>query len=73
MGNDQASVLPELTRKLSPAAADRVPAVGRRRISAPKDPPLEPTAAAGDPQSALHTIACHFREVKTSLVAEVMS
>ena len=73
MGNDQASVLPELTRKLGPAAADCIPAVGRRRISAPNRSHLEPKAAAGDPQPALHAIACHFPEVKTSLVAEVIS
>ena len=40
-------------------------------ICAQLEPPLEPKAAGGDPLSELHTIACHFPEVKTSLVAEV--
>jgi len=40
-------------------------------ICAQLEPPLEPKAAGGDPWSELHTIACHFPEVKSDLVAEV--
>ena len=40
-------------------------------ICAQLEPPLEPKAAGGDPWSELHTIACHFPEIKSDLVAEV--
>ena len=41
-------------------------------ICSQQEPPLEPKAPAGDPLSAQHTIACHFPEVKSHLVAEVI-
>ena len=43
-------------------------------ICAQQEPPLEPkamAATAGDPLSDQHTVACHFPEVKSDLVAEV--
>jgi len=42
-------------------------------ICAQQEPPLELKSLAGDPLSAQHTIACHFPEVKSDLVAEVIA
>ena len=39
-------------------------------LCAQQEPPLEPKASGGDPMSAQHTIACHFPEIKSDLVAE---
>jgi peptide/nickel transport system ATP-binding protein len=41
-------------------------------ICAAQEPPLELKNVAGDPFADEHTIACHFPEVKTDLVAEVL-
>ena len=41
-------------------------------LCAQQEPPLEPKASGGDPMSAQHTIACHFPEIKSDLVAEVL-
>jgi peptide/nickel transport system ATP-binding protein len=41
-------------------------------ICSQQEPPLEPKSTAGDPWADPHTIACHFPEVKTDLVAEVL-
>jgi oligopeptide/dipeptide ABC transporter ATP-binding protein len=41
-------------------------------ICAQQEPPLERKSAAGDSVTDQHTIACHFPEVKTDLVAEVL-
>ena len=41
-------------------------------ICARLEPPLELKSTDGDPLSGQHTIACHFPEVKTDLVAEVL-
>jgi len=41
-------------------------------ICAAQEPPLEVKGTAGDPLADPHVIACHFPEVKTDLVAEVL-
>jgi len=41
-------------------------------ICAAQEPPLEVKSTAGDPLADPHVIACHFPEVKTDLVAEVL-
>jgi peptide/nickel transport system ATP-binding protein len=42
-------------------------------ICSQQEPPLEAKAPAGDPLYEQHTIACHFPEVKSDLVAEVIA
>jgi peptide/nickel transport system ATP-binding protein len=42
-----------------------------RDLCAQQEPPLEPKGPSADVLSPPHTIACHFPEVKTDLVAEI--